>query len=76
MKLHIYRASNTFGFHYEKQPESILEIEVTEAQKKILEHKDTTLIQVDKILQDISWQQYGIKINETKDEKRVQKTKK
>lgn len=65
MKLHIFKASNTFWFHYEKQPESILEIEVTEAQKKILEHKDTTLAQIDKILQDISWTQWWIKLNDT-----------
>lgn len=75
MKLHIFRANNSFGFTYEKQPESILEIEVTEAQKKILEAETTTLTKVDEILQDISRKQYGIKINNTKDEKRVHKTK-
>lgn len=75
MKLHIFRANNSFGFTYEKQDTSILEIEVTEAQKKILEAETTTLVKVDEILQDISRQQWWIKINNTKDEKRVHKTK-
>lgn len=73
MKLHIFRANNSFGFTYEKQDTSILEIEVTEAQKKILEAETTTLIKVDEILQDISRKQYGIKINNTKDVKKRNK---
>ena len=74
MKLHIYRANNSFGFTYEKQDKSILEIEVTEAQKKILESKTTTLAKVDEILQDITWQQWGIKINNIKDVKKRNNT--
>ena len=73
MKLHIFRANNSFGFTYEKQDTSILEIEVTEAQKKILEAETTTLTKVDEILQDISWKQWGIKINNTKDVKKRNK---
>lgn len=63
-KLHIYRDHNTFWFTYEKQDTSILEVEVTEAEKKILEAETTTLARVNEILQDLSYKQWGIKINQ------------
>lgn len=74
MKIHVYRYHNSFWFTYEKTDTSILEIEVTEAQKKILEAKTTTLAKVDEILQDITWQQWGIKINNIKDVKKRNNT--